>query len=386
MMTTSIQSIRRVIMDPRFKKLAKLLVGYSTQVGKGDRVLLQTSTTTPHQMHVALVEEVRRAGGVMMAPQLMDERLSALCQAGCTKKQLAADAAAYMIKMLAADVRIAFRGFDNIMEMSHVPPEDSKRHNQIITGLCMEEAIENTRWVLTRWPTPAFAQLAGMSTADFEDFFFNAVLVDYKAMTASVQPLIKLMQRTDKVQILGPDTELSFSIKGIPAVPCTGLRNIPDGEVYTAPVRDSMNGHIHYNTVTITKSGQRFGGVRFEIKDGKIINAACDDGDVNLINEILDTDESARYFGEFALGINWGVTKTVGDTLFDEKVGGSLHLTPGMCYDDAPNGNKSAVHWDIILDQRAEHGGGEIYFDGKPVRKDGLFLPKKLHGLNPPNN
>jgi len=373
-------------MDPRYQKLAKLLVGYSTKIGKNDRVLLQTDVTTPHDMHVAVVEAVRKAGGVMMAPMLNDQRLTALCQMGCTQRQLAPDAAAYMVRMLAADVRIAFRGFDNIMEMSQVSPEDSKLHTKVTVGLNFEEAIENTRWVLTRWPTPAFAQLAGMSTSQFEDFFFKAVLVDYKAMTASVEPLVKLMNRTNKVHIVGPGTDLTFSIKDIPAVACSGVRNIPDGEVYTGPVRDSAQGRIQYNTITITKSGQKFSGVRFTFKDGKIVKATCESGDVKAMKAILDTDEGARFLGEFALGINWGVTQTIGDTLFDEKVGGSFHLTPGMCYDDAPNGNKSAVHWDIICDQRAEHGGGEIRFDGKVIRKDGFFVPKALRGLNPPKN
>lgn len=370
-------------MDPRYLKLAKILVGYSTKVGKNDRVLFQVDVNTPHDMLRAVVEEVRMAGGVMMSPMLTDDRLTALCMQGCTQRQLAPDAAAYMTRMLSADVRIAFRSFNNIMEMAGVPTDDSTLSNKVMAGLCMEEAIENTRWVLTRWPTPAFAQLAGMSTTDFEDFFFNAVLADYEAMTESAKPLVKLMSATDEVHIIGPDTDLTFSIKGIGAVPCTGLRNIPDGEVYSAPVRDSVNGHLHYNTVTITKSGQRFGGVRFEFKDGKIVKATCDSGDQAAMEKILDTDEGARFVGEFALGINWGVTQTIGDTLFDEKVGGSFHFTPGMCYDDAPNGNKSAVHWDIICDQRKEHGGGEIHFDGKLIRKDGIFVPKKLAGLNP---
>lgn len=370
-------------MDPRYLQLAKILVGYSTKVGKNDRVLFQVDVHTPFDMLKAVAEEVRAVGGVMMQPILTDERLTALCMKGCTQRQLAPDAAAYMVRMLAADVRIAFRSFGNIMEMAGVPSDDSTLANKVMGGLCMEEAIENTRWVLNRWPTPAFAQLAGMSTGEFEDIFFRAVLVDYEAMTESVKPLVELMNATDQVRIVGPDTELTFSIKGIGAVPCTGLRNIPDGEVYSAPIRDSVNGQLHYNTVTITKSGQRFSGVRFVFKDGKIIEATCDSGDQAAIERILNTDEGARYVGEFALGINWGVTQTIGDTLFDEKVGGSFHFTPGMCYDDAPNGNKSAVHWDIICDQREQHGGGEIYFDDKLVRQNGLFVPEELAALNP---
>ena len=369
-------------MDSRYAQLAKVLVGYSTKVSKNDRVLLQVDVNTPFPMLEAVVEEVRAAGGVMMSPMLSDVRLTALCMKGCTHRQLAPDAAALMMRVLAADVRIAFRSFGNVMEMSGVPVADSTLHNKEMS-LSMDEAVENTRWILTSWPTPAFAQLAGMSTKDFEDFFFCAVLADYPAMTESVKPLVDLMNATDQVHIIGPDTDLTFSIKGIGAVPCTGLRNIPDGEVYTAPVRGSINGHIHYNTTTITKSGQRFSGVRFVFKDGKIVEATCDSGDPIAMQLILDTDEGARYVGEFALGINWGVTQTIGDTLFDEKVGGSFHITPGKCYDHAPNGNNSAIHWDIVCDQREQHGGGEIHFDGQLVRKNGLFVPEELHGLNP---
>ena len=368
-------------MDPRFVKLAKQLVT-STQVSQDDRVLLITDVNVPHDMNAAVVEAARKKGGVMMTPILNDERLAALCQIGCTSRQLNPDAASRLVQYLAADVRIALRGFGNKMEMSQVPSEDSARHGKIIGGVTMDEGIENTRWVLTSWPTPAFAQLAGMSTTAFEDFFFGAVLVDYRAMTKAAQPLVKLMTRAKKVKIIGPDTKLSFSIEGIPAVACTGEKNIPDGDVYTAPVRDSMNGHIHYNTLTITKDGQPFSRVRFEVKKGKIIKATCDSGDEAALNEMLNTDEGARFFGEFALGINPAVTQVIGDTLFDEKVDGTLHLTPGRCYDDADNGNQSAVHWDIVFDQREQSGGGEIWFDDKLIRKNGIFVPRSLQGLN----
>ena len=195
-------------------------------------------------------------------------------------------------------------------------------------------------------------------------------------------PLKALMERTDRVHILGPGTDLTFSIKGMPAVKCCGERNIPDGEVYTAPVKDSMNGIISYNTPS-EEQGFTFENIVFEVKDGKIVKASANNDE--RINKLLDTDEGSRYFGEFALGVNPYILHPMKDTLFDEKIAGSFHLTPGASYEDAFNGNKSAVHWDLVMIQRPEYGGGEIYFDDVLIRKDGRFVIPQLECLNPEN-
>ena len=226
------------------------------------------------------------------------------------------------------------------------------------------------------------AQLANKSQEAFEDFYFDVCTLDYKKMSKAMDPLVDLMNRTDKVHIKGPGTDLKFSIKGIPAIKCDGLRNIPDGEVYTAPVRESMNGTISYNTFS-EEQGFTYENIKFEIKNGKIIKATANDTD--RINALLDTDEGARYFGEFAIGVNPYVLTPMKDTLFDEKICGSFHLTPGKCYEDAYNGNHSAIHWDLVMIQRQEFGGGEIYFDDVLIRKDGLFVIDELKGLNPEN-
>ncbi|MFH1236715.1 MAG: aminopeptidase [Parcubacteria group bacterium] len=274
------------------------------------------------------------------------------------------------------------RSFDNLFEMEDVPADLATMYARVY-NLTMQERVDHKRWVLSRWPTPAMAQLAGMSLERFTDFYFRTVLFNYRRMAQAMRPLKDLMERTDRVRITGPGTDLSFSIKGMSAVPCDGKRNIPDGELYTAPGRDSVNGPITFNTVTVTKDGQRFGGVAFEFMEGRIVKATCASGDQDRMNKMLDTDEGARYVGEFSFGLNPSIPDTMGETLFDEKVDGSIHLTPGRSYADADNGNKSAIHWDIVLVQRPERGGGEIYFDGKLVRKDGLFVPKALRGLNP---
>jgi aminopeptidase len=197
-----------------------------------------------------------------------------------------------------------------------------------------------------------------------------------------MQPLAKRMREADQVKIVGPGTELTFSIKDIDAIPCDGKLNIPDGEVFTAPVRDSVNGTLQYNARTIYH-GVIHDDVRFEFKDGKIVDATSTN--TKALNEVLDSDEGARYVGEFAIGFNPFITEPMLDILFDEKIAGSFHFTPGQAYDEAFNGNKSSVHWDIVCRQTEDCGGGEIWFDGTLIRKDGLFVTDDLIGLNPDN-
>lgn len=239
--------------------------------------------------------------------------------------------------------------------------------------------VPDTKWVVLRYPTDSFAQAANMSTAAFEDFFFDVCTTDYAAMAVAQEPLVARMEAADRVKILAPGTELEFSIRDIPVIPCNGDRNIPDGEVFTAPVRDSVNGVIRFNT-TSRYQGYVFSDIEFEFDAGQIIRA--ESNDTPRINAVLDSDEGARYCGEWSLGTNNLVRNPMLDTLFDEKIGGSFHLTPGQAYEEADNGNRSQIHWDLVLIQRADYGGGEIYFDGELVRKDGHFVPEDLHGLN----
>jgi aminopeptidase len=206
--------------------------------------------------------------------------------------------------------------------------------------------------------------------------------MDYAKMGRAMAPLEKLMAQTNRVHLKGPGTDLTFSIKGIGAKMCKGDRNIPDGEVFSCPVRNSVNGTIQFNTPTLY-SGTKFENVRLELKDGKIINASANN--TKRLNEILDTDAGARYIGEFSLGFNPHILNPMCDILFDEKIAGSLHFTPGQAYEDCGNGNQSAIHWDMVLIQRPDWGGGEVWFDGELIRKDGIFVRKDLKGLNPRN-
>jgi aminopeptidase len=201
-------------------------------------------------------------------------------------------------------------------------------------------------------------------------------------MARAMAPLERRMQTADQVLIKGPGTDLTFSIKGIGAKMCGGDRNIPDGEVFSCPVKDSINGRIQFNTPSLY-SGTKFENVCLEFKDGKVVKATANN--TRRLNEILDTDAGARYTGEFALGFNPYILNPMCDILFDEKIAGSFHLTPGQCYEECDNGNHSAVHWDMVLIQRPDWGGGEIWFDGELIRKNGMFVPRDLKPLNPAN-
>ena len=276
---------------------------------------------------------------------------------------------------------IAIRAGNNSAELSDVPSENLNMYSRITTPT-LDYRVNHTKWVILRYPNPSMAQLAGQSLDAFEDFYFDVCTLDYAKMNRAMDALAALMEKTDNVKIKGPGTDLSFSIKGIPAVKCAGECNIPDGEVYPAPVRESMNGIISYNTPS-EEQGFTYENIVFEIKNGKIVDAKANNNE--RINQLLDTDEGARYFGEFAIGVNPYVLEPMKDTLFDEKIAGSFHLTPGAAYEDAFNGNKSAVHWDLVMIQRPEYGGGEIYFDDVLIRKDGLFVIPELECLNPEN-
>jgi aminopeptidase len=278
---------------------------------------------------------------------------------------------------------IAVRGGHNITENSDVPDDKMQIVQEHWRKPVLDQRVDHTKWVVLRWPTPSMAQLAGMSTEGFEDFYFDVCTLDYAKMARAEEPLKDRMMRADRVHLKGPaDTDITFSIKGIPAVPCIGDRNIPDGEVFTAPVRDSVNGVIHFNAGTIY-NGKPYDDIRLVFKDGKVVEATG--SNTPGINEVLDSDEGARYIGEFSIGFNPCVKQAMRDILFDEKIAGSIHFTPGRAYEEADNGNRSKIHWDMVLIQTPEFGGGEILFDDELIRKDGRFVPEYLHGLNPEN-
>jgi aminopeptidase len=362
--------------DDRFDKLAKLLVEYSIRLKRNETVLIETFDI-PDEMTIALVRAVRKAGGVPFA-QTYRTRVNRALALEASDRQLNLMASHELARMKRMNAYIAVRGSNNITEMSDVPPDKMKLIGRKMRRV-QDQRVKKTKWVVLRWPTPSMAQLAGMSTEAFEDFYFDVCTLDYRKLQPGMKALQRLMEKTDRVQIKGPGTDLRFSIKGIPAVICGGDRNIPDGEVFSCPVKDSVQGHVTFNAPSIYQ-GIAFDGIRLEFKDGKIVDAMSNEP--QKLNKILNSDTGARYVGEFSLGFNPRVLQPMRDILFDEKIAGSFHFTPGQAYEEADNGNRSQVHWDMVSIQRSDYGGGEIYFDGKLLRKDGRFLPNQLRSLN----
>ena len=365
------------MQDPRYAKLAKLLVEYSTQLKPGDKVLIDNYDIPP-AMTIALIRAARAAGALPFV-QLHRGSIAREMAMGAEEAQVALQAEYELARMKKIDAYIAVRGSENITEMSDVPADKMQLVMKKMRPV-IDWRVKKTRWVVLRWPTPSMAQQAGMSTEAFEDFYFNVCTLDYAKMLPGMNALKELMDQTDLVHIKGPGTDLQFSIKNIPAIVCGGNFNIPDGEVFTAPVRNSVNGQISFNAPTIYQ-GTAFDSIRLEFKAGKVVAATANN--TEKLNKILDSDPGARYIGEFALGFNPIILHPMRDILFDEKICGSFHFTPGQAYEQADNGNRSQVHWDMVNIQRKDYGGGEIWFDGKLIRKDGLFLPKALQKLNP---
>lgn len=366
-----------MLIDPRFSKLAEGLTGFSTALKKGERVLID-AFDIPDAMVVALIRAVRERGAFPTV-QIHRARITREMAIGAEEGQFAPHAEVELARMQKMDAYIAMRGSDNIFESSDVPSEKVQLVSRLMKPV-LDHRVGKTKWVVLRWPSSAMAQQAGMSTEAFEDFYFRVCTLDYARMVPGMKALADLMKKTDQVQIKGPGTDLRFSIKGIGAQPCGGLRNIPDGEVFSCPVKDSVEGYIQYNAPTVYL-GASFDNIRLAFKKGKIVEATS--SNTKKLNEILDSDPGARYIGEFALGFNPHILEPMRDILFDEKIAGSFHFTPGQAYDYPGNGNKSQVHWDMVCIQRPEYGGGEVWFDGKLIRKDGMFLPKALHKLNP---
>ncbi len=369
------------MQDQRINKLAKVLVNYSCSLKKGEKILIEAKGID-YMLVNAIVKEVYAVGAYPFV-EVYDNRITRQLLLGETAELAKLKARYDGYRMAEMDAYIGIRGGENCNELSDVPEENMKIESEYYSHPVHHELrVKKTKWVVLRYPNQAMAQQAGMSTDAFEDFYFNVCTLDYSKMDRAMNALKKRLDNADKVRIIAKDTDLSFSIKGIGSKKCSGERNIPDGEIYTAPVRNSVNGKITYNAPSV-ENGFKFENVCLEFKDGKIINATANDN--QKVNAIFDTDEGARYVGEFALGVNPYIIKPMGDILFDEKISGSIHFTPGACYDDCYNGNVSAIHWDLVQIQTKEYGGGEIYLDGELIRKDGLFVTEDLKCLNPEN-
>lgn len=369
------------MVDPRVRRLGEVLLQHSLRVQPGERIFLETFDIPP-EVTACLVEMIAAAGAQPLVETRQNQVLAAL-YAAATESQMRLIGELELQRMGKVDGYIGLRGGANSSELSGVPEDRMSLHRRHVwKPVHIEQRCSHTRWVVLRWPAPAFAQSAGMSTRDFEDFYFRACCLDYGRMEEAVAPLQRRMAAANEIRLTAPGTDLVMEKGEIDAVPCTGRRNVPDGECFTAPLRDRVNGTIRFNTST-TYGGKVFDDVALELRDGRIVHASASDS--AGLNRILDSDEGARYIGEVSLGFHPHILHPMRDTLFDEKIAGSLHFTPGAAYEVADNGNRSEVHWDMVLIQRPEYGGGEVYFDGELIRRDGLFLPDDLKPLNPEN-
>lgn len=370
-----------IMQDQRINLLAKNLVNYSCKLKKGEKILIEAKGVD-YMLVNAIVKEVYKVGAYPFV-EMFDNRVTRELLMGETEELAKLRAKFDGARMKEMDAYIGIRGGNNAVENSDVPEENLQIDSEFYSHPVHHELrVKHTKWVILRYPNEGMAQSAGMSTDAFEEFYFNVCNLDYSKMDKSMDALKARMDKADKIRIVAPGTDLCFSIKGIGSKKCSGGHNIPDGEIYSAPVKDSVNGVITYNAPSV-QNGFKYENVSLTFKDGKIIKATGNDE--KKINAIFDTDEGARYVGEFSFGVNPYINKPMGDILFDEKISGSIHFTPGCCYDDCYNGNISAIHWDLVLVQTKEYGGGEIYIDGELIRKDGRFVTEDLLCLNPEN-
>jgi aminopeptidase len=365
------------VKDPRVRQLAEILVDYSTRVKKGDVVFISAAgfEAAPLVRDIYALCLERKAAYVEYEFTLPE--INRHFYNTATKSQLAWFPEHKLDFMKKATVYIGISAAENSMVMAQAKQSNMIAWSKVVRPI-VDQRVKHTRWVITRYPTHGAAQEAKMSLEEYEDYLFSACCIDWAAESKKQEKLKKLMDRTDRVRITAADTDLSFSLRGMPGIKCDGRCNIPDGEVFTAPVRDSVEGFITYNCPTVYQ-GKEFNNIRLEFRKGRIISATAPGMDEEL-NRILDSDEGARYVGEFAIGVNPRITQPMRNILFDEKIFGSIHFTPGQCYDECDNGNRSAVHWDMV---KLLSGDGEIWFDDVLIQKDGFFVQKDLKSLNP---
>lgn len=369
-------------MDERIRKLASNLLNHSVRLKKDEKILIEMIGTDCSDLAIELIKKSKEIGAIPLF-NIIDYKVLKEILLNSNKEQIEEYAKYDLIKMQNVDAYIGIRAA-NPKELDGISKENMEIYNKYYqTPVHFEERVKNTKWCILRYPNEWLATLAKMSLEEFTDFFYNVCTIDYDKMEEAMEPLKQLLTNTKNVHVIGPGTDLTFSVEGITAEKYFGTYNIPDGEVASCPTKYSTNGYITYNTETIY-NGITFNNIYFEFKDGKIIKAEAGDKTKEL-NEILDTDDGARYIGEFAFGLNPYVKNTIGDTLFDEKVAGSFHFTPGTALEESDNGNRSNIHWDIVCIQTPEFGGGEIYFDDVLIRKDGEFILEELKALNPEN-
>lgn len=363
--------------DLRVAEMAKVLVDYSTRIKKGDRVLISASGFEASPLVKELYQRCLSRGAEYVEYSFNLPEIDRLFYNTASSKQLEVFPQHKLDFYKTLTAYIGISAGENSMVNAN-SNQKSMGAYQKLTRPLVDQRVRHTKWVVTRFPTHGAAQEARMSLDEYEEYLFAACNIDWSAESKKMEKLKRLMDNTSSVRLKGgDDTDIVFSIKGLKGIKCDGRFNMPDGEVFTAPVRDSVQGFITYNCPTVYQ-GREFNNIRLEFKNGRIVKAAAGDM-TQALNKILDTDEGARFIGEFALGVNPNIRTPMRNILFDEKIFGSIHFTPGQAYDEADNGNRSAVHWDMVRLMQ----DGEIWFDDRLIQKNGRFVIKELEELNP---
>jgi len=366
------------MIDPRVINLARILVGYSARVREGDTCLIEGSTAA-EPLVGAVYEEVLRAGANPVLA-LTFEGQEALYFEQATDAQLEWISPLSQWGAEKSDCRIAIGADLNTRQLSGVPPERQMKR-QAATRELMEQTMTRSasgehRWVYTLYPTNAYASDAEMSLRDFEDFYFRACLAEdgdpvgaWKRASEECHRLAEWIQGREEVRITADGTDLRLGIAGRTFIACDGEHNMPDGEFFTAPIEDSVEGEVSFHLPAVI-GGREISGVRLRFEAGKVVDASADRGEEFLIN-LLDTDEGARRLGELGIGTNFGIDRGTRDVLLDEKIGGTVHLAVGASYPESGGKNDSAVHTDMVCDLRH---GGRIEVDGEVLQEDGKFV------------
>jgi aminopeptidase len=353
--------------DPRIKKLAKVLVGHSLNVKRGESVMIAASSEVAKPLVLEVYREVLKAGGNPLLSVGFEEAANIFLEEA-NSAQLKHLPKTKLYEARNIECFVSIRAPLNKKSLSRTDPKKSGIRAKAMRPIS-NTIVNKTRWVLTNFPTNALAQEADMSLAEYEDFLYGATNIDWKKVKKEEMTLKRVLDKGKVVRIVGPETDLTLSIAGRKAIPCYGDRNMPDGEVFLSPVENSAEGYIYYEMPAIYQ-GREVTGIRLKFKKGKVVEASADKNEEFLI-ATLDTDPGARFLGELGIGVNYGIKDCTKDILFDEKIGGTVHLAVGKSYEEAGGKNKSAIHWDMIKDLRKK---GTLFIDGKAIQKNGRFL------------
>ncbi len=364
-------------MDQQIHQLARIITHHSIRLNEGEKVILEVFGSAAVPLAKSVIKEIYCCGGQPLVSYVENELMQEWMR-GISPDQMDCFAEIEMLKMKKAQAHICIRSFDNTSIYDSVPEEKIVLYRQKMMPVALEKT-NNKKWLFTMFPAESTAERLGMSYPELMEYYCSMCNIDYAAVSAAMEELADMMRNTDEVKIIGEGTDLTFSVKGMHVSADCGYYNLPDGEVRTAPVRESVNGRVFIN-LPVKHDGKVYRDFTLHFRDGRIVEVTGNDSEA--INRILDTDEGSRYTGEFALGTNPNANRPLGEILFDEKLCGSFHITPGQCYKDADNGNHSLIHWDLVCMQTPEYGGGEIYFDGRLVRKNGKFIKESLSVLN----